>query len=132
MADNEGPSNGELDRLLAAHSPMVRRLACDIYRLVKSTFPVMSEKVYRGWHGIGFHHPDAGYLCAIFPMEGSVKLAFEHGATLTDPRGLLKAGPSGGKQVRYVEVRSEQDIDAEQIGVFLREALEVARPQDLG
>jgi hypothetical protein len=29
----------------------------------------LTERVYHGWDGIGFRHPDAGYVCAIYPRE---------------------------------------------------------------
>ena len=63
--------------------------------------PDAAEKVYPGWHGIGFHHPDAGYVCGIFPVEDHVRVGFEHGSRLPDPHGLFA---SGGTQVRYVIV----------------------------
>jgi hypothetical protein len=38
----------------------------------------LTERVYHGWDGIGFRHPDAGYVCAIYPreQEQEVRLLF--------------------------------------------------------
>ena len=66
----------------------------------------------------------AGYICAIFLNPGMVKLGFEYGAMLPDPKRLLKPGPSAGKQVRYLEVREESDIDPEAIRDLLVTAVE--------
>lgn len=63
--------------------------------------PDAGERIYTGWHGIGFHHPTAGYVCGLFPGIDNVRVGFEHGNVLPDPHGLLD---SGGPQVRYVTV----------------------------
>ena len=68
--------------------------------------PDLAERVYRGWGGIGFRHPDAGYVCGIFPAGGEVRLLFEHGARLDDRDGLLEGE---GSQTRYVRVRTPDD-----------------------
>ena len=52
--------------------------------------PDLTERVYLGWDGIGFRHPDGGYVCAIYPRGGEVRLLFEHGARLEDRAGLLE------------------------------------------
>jgi hypothetical protein len=31
----------------------------------------LTERVYLGWDGIGFRHPDGGYVCAIYHMSRS-------------------------------------------------------------
>ena len=68
------------DELLDDHTPAVRALTQRLRRLVRSVGPEASERVYPGWHGLGFHHPDVGYFCGILPLADSVRLPFEHGA----------------------------------------------------
>jgi hypothetical protein len=82
--------------------------------------PEATERAYPGWHGVGYHHPRAGYFCGIFPQAESVKLGFEWGALLADPDGLLG---SGGKQVRYLEVRTPDAVPEEAIVAFLLETI---------
>jgi hypothetical protein len=62
--------------------------------------PDLTERVYRGWHGIGFWYPDAGYVRTIYPreQEQAVRLLFEHGVRLDDPEGLLEGA---GTQTRF-------------------------------
>jgi hypothetical protein len=57
------------DELLDDHTPAVRALAQRLRRLVRSVCPEASERVYPGWHGLGFHHPDVGYFCGISPRR---------------------------------------------------------------
>ena len=80
----------------------------------------LSERVYRGWGGVGYHHPEAGYVCAIFPQEDEVRLAFEHGASLPDPEGRLVGA---GRQVRYLPVPAPDRALAEEAVGFLHEAI---------
>jgi hypothetical protein len=87
-----------VSELLAEHTPYVAGIACRLREVVKETLPEVEERVYLGWHGIGYHHPAAGYVCAIFPKSNRVELAFERGSALPDPKGLLVRG---GKRVRY-------------------------------
>ncbi len=89
------------DELLAEHSTQVAALAGRLRSFMTSVVPEANERVYPGWHGIGYRHPHAGYLGGIFPLEDSVKLLFEHGALLPDPAGLLSGD---GSQTRHVEL----------------------------
>ncbi|NKX52587.1 DUF1801 domain-containing protein, partial [Arthrobacter deserti] len=61
--------------------------------------PDFEQRIYRGWEAVGFHHPDAGYLCGIFPRPEGLQLLFEHGAALPDPEGMLRGD---GRQVRML------------------------------
>ena len=85
--------------LLGDHSQEVVDLALQLRELILSVMPDATERVYLGWHGIGFHHSTAGYVCAIFPGKDHVRVGFEHGHLLPDPDHVFD---SGGEQVRYV------------------------------
>ena len=88
-----------IDELLAEHTPDVAELTLALRHSIRTAHPGLTERVYPGWHGIGFHHPDAGYVCALFPGDEQVRLGFEHGHLLTDTDGVFDPG---GRQVRYV------------------------------
>jgi len=90
-----------LSSLLAEHNPQVIDLTRTLRAVVRSALPLATEKVNIGWHGLGYHDPDAGYVAGIFPGEESVKLGFEHGVELPDPEGLLVGD---GTQLRYVVI----------------------------
>ncbi len=91
----------ELTPLLAEHTPDVAHLTDVLRGVVRSALPSVAEKVNLGWHGLGYHHPEAGYIAGIFPEEDRVELGFEHGVELPDPEGLLSGE---GAQVRYVVI----------------------------
>jgi hypothetical protein len=88
---------------LAERHPAMLELALWVREVVLAAEPDLSERVYRGWDGIGFRHPDAGYVCAIFPQADHVRLLFEHGVRLRDPDGLLEGS---GTRTRHVTIRS--------------------------
>ena len=110
------------DELLADHSSEIATLANWARRVVRTAMPEAEERVYPGWHGFGYVHPVAGYLCGVFPQSEVVKLAFEHGHLLADPDGLFSAG---GTQVRYV-VLSANGLPAEgAIADLIADAIDV-------
>jgi len=109
--------------ILAGHNVVVRDMAERLRRLILEAAPEMVEKGYSGWHGIGYTHPRAGYVCAIFVLDDGVKLGFEHGASLYDPDGVLQPGTSKGKQVRYLELRRLEEVDPDVILGFLVQAI---------
>lgn len=109
--------------ILRGHTPDVQATTERLRAIILDAAPELTEKAYAGWHGIGYTHPQAGYVCAIFLHEHNVKLGFEHGASLYDPDGLLKPGASQGKQVRYLEFHTGQDVDANVVVSFLFDAI---------
>lgn len=108
------------DDILRDHSPHVRQIVGDLRRLIHDTIPEMTERAYPGWHGIGFRHPKAGYVCGIFPLETSVRLLFEHGRLLSDPNGVFTGG---GKQTRYLDIGDREAIPVEGVRLLLLEAV---------
>jgi hypothetical protein len=88
-----------LAELLADHSDDIQALFRRLRQAILTAVPELIERVYPGWHGLGFHHPDRGYLLAIFPMEDEVKVGFEYGAHLPDPYELLSGT---GRRLRYL------------------------------
>lgn len=117
------PEDVDAAELLGDHSDRVIAAAQWLRELVTATVPDAVESVYPGWHGFGYRHPRAGYFCAVFPRPGEVRLSFEHGARMPDPRGVLTAG---GRQVRYVEVRSPGDPPADHLVELIERATELA------
>ena len=86
---------------------MVRELVQRLRELVVATVPDAVEVSYPVWKGLGYHHPEGGYFCGIFPQKDMVKLGFEFGVLLDDPDGVLE---DTGKQVRYVVIKEGQAI----------------------
>jgi hypothetical protein len=105
---------------LAERHPEALELALWVREVVLAAEPDLSERVYDGWDGIGFRHPDAGYVCAIYPRGAEVRLLFEHGVRLDDPGGLLDGE---GTQTRHVAVRAADDRLAETLARLVRDAV---------
>jgi hypothetical protein len=98
--------------MLATEPPAVVTLLQRLRTVVREAHPDLREKVNAGWHGIGFHHPRAGYVVGLFPRNGGVNVGFEYGADLPDPHGRLRGEGRRTRDVR-VEVgagREEEDI----------------------
>jgi len=111
------------EEILESHTGEVVAAAEALRRLVRDCLPADTREVaYPGWHGIGYRHAKAGYVCGIFPQDDRVRLAFERGVELNDPEGVL-AGD--GTQVRYVEVRDAREIPRDAVTRLVQEALTV-------
>jgi len=109
-----------VDQLLDQHVPPVRAIAQRLRVLVQRSVPEAEERVYPGWHAIGYVHPNAGYFGAIFPREDAVKLCFEWGAELPDPHHILTGNQ---KRVRYVVVADETEIPEDAIVEMIQAAI---------
>jgi hypothetical protein len=90
--------------------------------------PEAAEKAYPHWHGIGYSHPAVGYFCAIFPHDEFVKLGFEFGVLLADPRGLLEGE---GKQVRYVTIHNRRQIHSRALKNLLLAAVSLPEKREV-
>lgn len=107
--------------VLDGHSVAVVDVTDWLRQTARAADPELRERVYVGWHGFGFHHPDAGYVRAVFPRDDDVLLAFEHGVDLPDPEGRLR---SGGKQVRHLVFASRGSHPPRAIAAFVAAAVE--------
>lgn len=115
------PADVTVEDLLRGHDAGVIATARRLRRLVTSAVPEAGEKVWAGWHGVGYRHPQAGFFCGIFPNEHSVALYFEHGAHLPDPAGLLSGN---GRRGRSVVFQRPDEIPADQIIELIDAAIE--------
>jgi hypothetical protein len=103
---------------LVERHPEQAELALWLRAVVRGAEPDLSERVYRGWDGVGFRHPDAGYVCAIYPKPDGVRLWFEHGAALRDPERLLEGDGRG----RFIALIDRAAVPAETLARYVTEA----------
>ena len=114
------------EQFLSGFSPAIQEHANQLRQLIKQTIPNLVEAVYPGWRLIGYREIDgrrSRYFCYIAPLADRVQLGFEYGVHLSDPAGLLEGR---GSQVRYVTVRSADDIRPAEIAGLIGEAALVA------
>ena len=100
--------------------PRTWQLAAWTRERVRRADPDLTERVYRGWKGLGFHHPEAGYVCAVYPRSEWVVLLFEHGASLVDPAGVLLGD---GSRTRFLRVDRADEATAELIRPYVQQAV---------
>jgi hypothetical protein len=84
--------------------------------------PDLTERARTGWHSLNYAHPDAGFVCALFPYADRVDLVFEHGALLPDPGGLLSGTT---RQVRTLRVPASGAVDEGAVVELLDAAVEL-------
>ncbi len=113
-----------VESILAGHTPAIRDLCGALREVILGAVEGLDERAYTGGHAIGYVHPAAGLIGSIFPLEDEVHLAFEWGATLPDPAGLLVGR---GKRMRYVSLRPDEAIPREAIAGLVRGAVARAR-----
>jgi hypothetical protein len=108
--------------ILRPYPPSVRHLAHELRKLIKRTLPQVDERAYDGWHGIGYHDRQSGYLAGIFPQPDCVKLFFELGAVLPDPHHVLTGN---GEQVRHVSCWPDVPVPERAIRELLAAAVRI-------
>jgi hypothetical protein len=86
-----------IDDLLEQHQPEIAALARRLIDHIDSSAGWSDVKVYPGWHGLGFHHPDVGYIVGVFPRRASVRVLFEYGHLLGEAPFL-----EGSGQTRHI------------------------------
>lgn len=114
-------SNVTPEQILEEHSPLIRELANQLRALILKTVPGLNEVAYPGWHAIGYRHPEAGYLCGLFPYDDHIKVYFGYGRFLFDPDKLLTGD---GKQTRYLQIENTKDIRVKSIANLLMESID--------
>src|SRR5688500_6143516 len=93
----------EIETYMREHHQATADLALWTCAAVTAVDPDLAARVYRGWQGIGFRHPEAGYVCGVFPRSDWVALLFEHGATMADAEHVLLGE---GAQTRFLRIDS--------------------------
>ena len=112
----------EVADLLADHRDDVRDTSLRLRRILLEGHPALVERVRTGWHSLNYRDPDAGFVCALFPMADRVQLVFERGAVLPDPYGRLNGT---GRPVRALEFAAGADVDAAMVLEYLDLAVEI-------
>jgi hypothetical protein len=110
----------EVSAFLRRRHAETAELALWLRAVVLAAEPELSERVYQGWDGIGFRHPDAGYICAIYPRGQQVRLLFERGAALEDRDALLEGE---GTRTRHVTVRTPDRRLGAAVGRLVHDAV---------
>ena len=110
-----------LNRYPLAIQSLVSRLA----GLLDTTVDDLEERVNLGWRSISYIDAEGGYVVGVFPFQEHVHLLFEHGHRLEDPSGVLMGHEN--RQVRYLELRPDEEVDEATIRNLVLAAVHEAR-----
>lgn len=106
--------------LLDSFPPAKRKLALKVREIVLKTDPSIREAIK--WGNITF--VAYGNLAWILNYDTTdyINFGFFKGTELSDPKKLLEGT---GKGLRHVKIRSEKQIDAEQLAAWVKEAIQL-------
>ena len=116
------------EALLEGFPPVMRETAHALRALVREAVPDVWERVRVGWHLIGYDLPLRRYglyFAYVAPEPDHVHLGFEYGAFMVDQQALLQ-GAGVTKQVRWLTLKSPDEIDREPTMALVREGARVA------
>ncbi|HKO91753.1 MAG TPA: TfoX/Sxy family protein [Polyangiaceae bacterium] len=116
-------SHVDPEQILHGHPPEIRELARQAMALIRKEAPEASEAGYAGWHLIGYRAPH--YFCFVIPLPEHVRLGFEHGQALPDPKHVLEPM---GKQGAFVRLEPGKRIPRAALSSLIRAALEHSPP----
>ena len=110
----------EIDNLIAKHPDWRGEALAEARRVILSVDPAIVE----GWKYMGSPAWDLdGPLIVGDIFKQKVKLGFQYGATLDDPKGIFN-GELGGKQRRSYELFEGDTVDADALGGLVHAAIE--------
>ena len=109
---------GDLQLLVRGLDDGIVEMATRLVETLTTLRPDLEATVRVGWGSVNFRHPEAGFLCAVFPMKNHVSLVFEHGRQLSS--SLLQGD---GKQVRFIRFGPGATIPEDALGILLAEAI---------
>ena len=109
--------------LLAGHTALVQQIALELRALVLQMAPAAIEQIDLPAHMLayGFKATYKELLCVIMPTQKYVNFGFPHGASMSDPAGLLQGT---GKRARHVKVTSLEDARRSELRGLLQVALQ--------
>ncbi len=109
-----------IEEILGKHTKKIIEIVNAMRDYLAQDFPNFQEKGYPVWKGLGYKDPKCGYICGIFPYETYVDFGFEYGILLKDKDKLLQGD---GKQMRFLAVKSLNEINEKAIKDFLKQSL---------
>lgn len=105
------------------HTPTpLQEIVLELRNIISSVAPAAAEVIR--WGGLSYFHEGRGGLvsagiCQIGLHPDHIRLAFIHGAFLSDPRGLLEGTQ---KYKRYVRLESYDDVPWDYLKQLIEEA----------
>ena len=117
------------EAFLEPYPQPMREIADALRAIVRRIVPEALEAVRPGWRLIGYDVPigrRSVYFAYVAPEPIHVHLGFEHGVFMNDPAGRLEGAHLNLRKVRFLTLRSFDEIDQEAFRAIVQEAERVA------
>ena len=130
IRDTTKPLTGEqqIAGLIAKYEPKYQKLIRSVRNTLRKRFPTAEELIYDYSHAfvIGYSSTARGSdsVVAISAAADGLRLVFNQGPTLPDPKKLLRGS---GKQTRYIWVESAKTLALPEVEALMRAALDQAK-----
>ncbi|HVQ39216.1 MAG TPA: DUF1801 domain-containing protein [Pyrinomonadaceae bacterium] len=125
----------DLIKFLKPYDRAIQQLALDLRALVIEEMAPCHENIYDAYSAVAIGYGSSDRLgdgvLHIAVYGSGVNLGFNHGASLDDPRGILKGT---GKRIRHISLKTSADLERPEIRSYIRRArkLAIAEARKLG
>ena len=113
----------ELIQFLQPYDRSIRQLALSLRELVIGELAPCHENIYDAYNAVALGYgPTEGLkegICHIAVYAHHVNLGFNQGATLGDPRKVLRGS---GKHIRHITLKDSDDLKRPELREYLRQA----------
>lgn len=121
------PPPRALIKFLKPYDGAIQKLALQLRALVLDEMAPCYENIYDAYSAVAIGYGTSDRLRdGIFHIAvyaGHVNLGFNDGATLPDPKGILKGS---GAQIRHITVKTSADLARPEIRAYVRRARKAA------
>lgn len=113
----------KVDVFLSQYDQFVYNNTLKLREILFANLPNITEQIDLPAKMIAYCYGQkyAEMICTVIPSKKGLKLSFYKGADLPDPDGLLEGA---GKISRYVEIKSDKQINSTAIKQLIEKALE--------
>ena len=117
------PPPRELIKFLRPYDPSVRDLAIALRALVLEEMAPCYENIYDAYSAVAIGYgtsdrlSDGIFHIAVYSKH--VNLGFNDGATLDDPKGILKGT---GNRIRHIQINFPADLEQPELRAYIRRA----------
>ncbi len=113
----------DLIKFLKPYDRAIQKLALDLRTLVLEEMAPCHENIYDAYSAVAIGYGSSDRLgdgvLHIAVYSSGVNLGFNDGATLDDPRGILKGT---GKRIRHISLKTPADLERPEIRSYIRRA----------
>jgi hypothetical protein len=116
------PHQKDIESFLASYPPEVGALAQAARRLLQESLPNAAETLDKSAKVIGYGYGPGykGCVCTLILSKTGVKLGIAYGASMPDPKGLMRGE---GKVHRHVPLQTLADLKQPGVRALVKVAL---------